>query len=174
MCVLKWFLSKILCFKLVFLLVYLSAKQAYTNRNLTDSLVDHYLFWFLLIHVDLWSKKYKMLLIFTKELKLILEIGNGMNFSYFLAVHEKTFFTKCFSFDSRGLKWIFKTEKGISKTGKGIFQLLLHNVSHLNHSQSFQVGTYLNHLKWDFFSHWSLVFLSHIPISAISSRISIL
>merc|ERR1711891_84472 len=61
-------------------------------------------------------------------------------FSHFQASAEKTSFTKCFSFDPRGPKLIFKTGNGIIQTGNGIIsptsrpllkKLLLQNVSHL-------------------------------------------
>ena len=40
-------------------------------------------------------------------------------FSHFQASAEKTSFTKCFSFDPRGPKLIFKTGNGIIQTGNG-------------------------------------------------------
>ena len=61
-------------------------------------------------------------------------------FSHFQASDEKTSFTKCFSFDPRGPKLIFKTGNGIIQTGNGFIsptsrplmkKLLLQNVSHL-------------------------------------------
>ena len=41
-------------------------------------------------------------------------------FSNFQASDQKTPFTKCFTFDPRGSKLIFKTGNGIIQTGNGI------------------------------------------------------
>ena len=41
-------------------------------------------------------------------------------FSHFHASDQKTYFVRCFSFDPRGSKLIFKTENGIIQTGNGI------------------------------------------------------
>ena len=43
-------------------------------------------------------------------------------FSHFQASDEKTYFTKCFSFDPTGPKLIFKTGNGIIQKGNGIIQ----------------------------------------------------
>merc|ERR1712208_222803 len=90
---------------------------------------------------------YKMFLICSKGLKINFQNRkwNYPNrkwnyFSHFQASDEKTSFTKCFSFDPRGPKLIFKTGNGIIQTGNGIIsptsrplmkKLLLQNVSHL-------------------------------------------
>ena len=61
-------------------------------------------------------------------------------FSHFQASDQKTSFSKCFSFDPRVSKLIFKTGNGIIQTGNGIISstsrplikiLILQNVSHL-------------------------------------------
>ena len=59
-------------------------------------------------------------------------------FSHFQVSDQKTSFTKCFSYDLRGSKLIFKTGNGIFQTGNGIIsptsrplikKLLLQNLS---------------------------------------------
>ena len=61
-------------------------------------------------------------------------------FSNFEASDQKTPFTKCFTFDPKGSKLIFKTGNGIIQTGNGIIsltsmplkkKLLLQNFSNL-------------------------------------------
>ena len=44
-------------------------------------------------------------------------------FSNFQASDQKTPFTKCFTFDTRGSKSIFKTGNGLIQTGNGIISL---------------------------------------------------
>ena len=104
----------------------------------------------------LWSKNffYKMFFIWSKEFKINFQNRKWNNpnrkwnyqnrkwnyISHFKVSDQKTYFTKCFSFDPRGSKLIFKTGNGIIQTGNGIIsliskplikKLLLQNVSHL-------------------------------------------
>ena len=97
----------------------------------------------------LWSKNffYEMFLICSKGIKFDFQNRkwNDPNrkwnyFSHFQTSDKKTSFTKCFLFDLRGSKLIFKTGNGIIQTGNGINsptsrpliqKLFLHNVSHL-------------------------------------------
>ena len=67
-------------------------------------------------------------------------LQKGCYFSHFEASDQKTSFTKCFSFDPRVSKLIFKTGNGIIQTGNGIIsptsmplikKLLLQNLPHL-------------------------------------------
>ena len=83
---------------------------------------------------------YKMFLICSKRFKINFQNRkwNYPNrkwnyFSHFQASDQKTSFLRCFSFDPRGLKLIFKTGNGIiSPTSRPLIKkLLLQNVSHL-------------------------------------------
>ena len=77
----------------------------------------------------LWSKNlfYKMFLIWSKEFKINFQ-NRKWNYpnrkwnylSHFQASDQKISFTKCFSYDPRGSKSIFKTGNGIIQTGNGI------------------------------------------------------
>jgi len=76
-------------------------------------------------------------------------------FSNFQASDKKTPFTKCFTFDPRGSKLIFKTGNGIIQTGHGIIsltskplikKLLLQNVSHLIQG----VQNWFQNRKWNY------------------------
>ena len=96
-----------------------------------------------------WSKNffYKMSLICSKRFKIDFQNRkwNHPNrkwnyFSHFQASDQKISFLRCFSFDPRDSKLIFKTGNGIIQTGNGIIsppsrtrikKLLLQNVSHL-------------------------------------------
>ena len=49
-------------------------------------------------------------------------------FSNFEASDQKTPFTKCFTFDPKGSKLIFKTGNGIIQTGNGFIYVMLINI----------------------------------------------
>ena len=123
----------------------------------------------------LWSKNlfYKMFPICSKGFKIDFQNRkwNYANrkwnyFSHFQASDQKTSFTKCFWFDPRGSKLIFKTGNGIIQTGNGIISptsrpliknLLLQNLSKFfwGFKISFQnrKWNYPNR-KWNYFSQF--------------------
>ena len=61
-----------------------------------------------------------MFFICSKGFKINLQNRKWNYFSHFPASDEKSYFTKCFSFDPRGSKSIFKTWNGIIQTGNRI------------------------------------------------------
>ena len=130
---------------------FLAAKQAYHSRilihSLTHSLTHSQQILLVMPLADLGSKNlfYKMFLISVFKINFGNRKWNHPNrkwnyFSHFQASDQKTFFIKCFSFEPRGLKLIFKTGNGIIQTGNGIIsptsrplikELLLQNIFHL-------------------------------------------